>query len=228
MNSKQLSKILIAVYFVNVLLFMFGSLLDIHLLKEATFVIRMPLFFVLYFLNSRKIKYIYFITLFLYQLASVFYVQEGLQMFFYGTVTSLLFKGSILLLLFPFISRDKLFAIIIASFPFFIIYLYIIQFVVESLDYTYFIWILNAFITSLIGGVAIITYLNNSSQKTFWLLISAILLLFQIGGFFLNKFYISNSAVFQIVILAYSFSQYTFYRFMILRDNEGVENNSSL
>jgi len=228
MNSKQISNILIIVYFSNVLLFMIGTFFEIHFLKEVTFVVRLPIFFILYILNSSHKKYIYFLTLFIYQLSSVFYVQEGAQMFFYGAISSLLFKTSILLLLVSFFDRKKMIAILIASMPFFVIYLYIIQFVFDALRETYFVWILNAFITSLIGGVGIINYLNNSSQKMFWLLISGILLIIQIGGFFINKFYISNMSIYQIVILAYSFSQYTFYRFMILKDNGEEENYSSL
>ncbi|MBP9793580.1 MAG: hypothetical protein KBC56_06230 [Flavobacterium sp.] len=140
---------------------------------------------------------------------------------------SLLFKTSLLFLLRSVFKKENIIAFVIASLPFFVVYLYIIQFVINALVDTYFIWILNALITSLIGGIAIITYLNNSSQKTFWLLISAILLLIQVGGFFIHKFYIYNIAIYQIVILAYTFSQFTFYRFMIFKDNEGL-NNSTL
>lgn len=227
MDVKRISKLLIIVYFGSVCLFMISTLFEFKLIRDISFLSRMPIFFVLYFLNSKQKKNVYFLTLLLYQLSSVFYVQEGMQMFFYGSIMSLLFKTSLLFLLRSFFKKENIIAFVIASLPFFVVYLYIIQFVINALVETYFIWILNALITSLIGGIAIITYLNNSSQKTFWLLISAILLLIQVGGFFIHKFYIYNIAIYQIVILAYTFSQFTFYRFMIFKDNEGL-NNSTL
>jgi len=227
MDVKYISKLLIIVYFTAVFLFIIATLFEINLMSEVSFITRMPIFFVLYYLNSENKKLLYFLTLFLYQLSSIFYVQEGMQMFFYGSVTSLLFKASVLLLLCSFFKKNNTLAILIASLPFFVIYLYIIQFVISALVDSYFIWILNALITSLIGGIGIINYLNNSSPKTFWLLISAILLLVQVGGLFIHKFYMFNMAIYQIVILAYTFSQFTFYRFMIFKDNEGL-NNSTL
>lgn len=227
MDVKYVSKVLILVYFSTVFLFIISTLFEIKLMSEVSFLTRMPIFFVLYYLNSENKKLIYFLTLILYQLSSIFYVQEGMQMFFYGSITSLFFKASILFLLRSFFKKDNALAIVIASLPFFVVYLYIIQFVINALVDSYFIWIMNALITSLIGGIGIITYLNNSSPKTFWLLISAILLMVQIGGLFIHKFYMYNMAIYQIVILAYTFSQFTFYRFMIFKDNEGLNNSTS-
>ncbi|MFM9988879.1 hypothetical protein [Flavobacterium sp.] len=118
------------------------------------------------------------------------------------------------------INKNNRLAFGIASIPFFILYLYIIEIVILSLGDVYFIWIINAFLTSFIGGVGIINYLNNSDKKSFWLLISGILFIIQIGAFFINKFYIKNESIYQIVILTYGISHFAFYKFLILKEKE--------
>jgi peptidoglycan/LPS O-acetylase OafA/YrhL len=117
-------------------------------------------------------------------------------------------------------SKNRL-AVTIAVIPFFVIYLYIINFVIDSLGDSYYIWIFNALLTSFLGGVAIINYINTPGKKEYWLLVSAIFFIIQIGAFFINKFYVKNEAVYQLVILLYGVSHFTFYQFLILKENEG-------
>ncbi|WP_313807633.1 hypothetical protein [Flavobacterium sp.] len=111
-------------------------------------------------------------------------------------------------------------AIGFAFLPFFVIYLYMINFVLEPLGDSYFIWIMNAFVTSYIGGVSIINYLNNSEEHFFWLLLSSILFLIQIGAFFFNRFYIKNESIYQLVILSYGISQFAFCKFLLLKEQK--------
>ena len=123
-------------------------------------------------------------------------------------------------LVFDLITQQTKIAVFVAIIPFFVLYLYVVDIVDSSLGNTYYIWILNTFFTSLIGGVAIINYVNNSDKKGYWLLISAILFVVQIGAFFINKFYVKSEAIYQIVILAYGISHFTFYKFLILKEEK--------
>ncbi|MDP1995495.1 MAG: hypothetical protein Q8K40_09655, partial [Ignavibacteria bacterium] len=114
--------------------------------------------------------------------------------------------------------KENRLAISLACLPFFILFLYLIELVLHSLGDSLWIWILNALITSIIGGIAIIHYNNVFDLKGYWLLISSILFIIQIGAFFINKFYIKSEAIYQMVIFFYGLSHFTFYKFMILRE----------
>ena len=220
MKFKDIPKLLIILYFINLFLYSFFSLINIEEMTEVFWFVRIPILLILYSISSKKRNILYLSGLLLYQLASVFYYVETTDAFLYATFSSMLFKFCLVLLILDLVTKSNFKAISIAFIPFFIFYLYIIEFVVNSLGDSYYIWILNALFTSFIGGVAIINYVNDPRQRNYWLLISSILFIIQIGAFFINKFYIKNEGIYQMVILAYGISHFTFYKFMILKEQE--------
>lgn len=220
MKLQQFSKLLIILYFINLLLYSFSSLLGIERLETGFWFIRIPILMLLYLISSKERKWIYFMGLAFYQAASVFFATGNTSLFLFGTYASVLFKLCLALLVLDLITSKNRLAVAIAVVPFFVIYLYVINFVVDSLGESYYIWIVNAFLTSFLGGVAIINYINTPNPKEYWLLLSAIFFIIQIGAFFVNKFYVKNEAVYQMVILLYGVSHFTFYQFLILKENE--------
>lgn len=220
MKLQQFSKLLIILYFINLLLYSCSSLLGIERLETGFWFIRIPILMLLYLISSKERKWIYFMGLAFYQAASVFFATGNTSLFLFGTYASVLFKLCLALLVLDLITSKNRLAVAIAVVPFFVIYLYVINFVVDSLGESYYIWIVNAFLTSFLGGVAIINYINTPNPKEYWLLLSAIFFIIQIGAFFVNKFYVKNEAVYQMVILLYGVSHFTFYQFLILKENE--------
>ena len=224
MKLTNLPKILIFLYFINLFLYSISSLMGMKELLIFFWAIRIPILLVLYFVSSKKRRIFYVIALFFYQLASVYFYLDTPSTFIYATVCSLFFKVCLVLLVLDVVTRKNRLAFAIASIPFFVFYLYIIEIVISSLGEFYFIWIINAFLTSFIGGVGIINYMNNSDKKSFWLLISGILFVIQIGAFFINKFYLKTESIYQIVILTYGISHFAFYNFLILKEQESYVN----
>lgn len=220
MKLQNFSKILVILYFVNLLLYSVISLTGFKNFETGFWFFRIPILMLLYFVSSKQRKPIYFLGLLLYQIASLLFAPQDPNLFLYGTISSVLFKFCLVILIFDLIKIQNKLAITIASIPFFIIYLYIIDFVGFSLGDSYYIWVVNAFLTSFLGGVAIINHINNSDPKGFWLLVSSILFIVQIGAFFVNKFYLGSEAIYQMVILLYGLSHFTFYKFMILQEKE--------
>ncbi|MES2812723.1 MAG: hypothetical protein V4670_09660 [Bacteroidota bacterium] len=220
MKLQNLSKILVFLYFINLFSYSFISLLGFKNYETGFWFFRIPILMVLYYISSKQRKPIYFLGLLLYQTASLLFGTQEPSLFLFGTISSVLFKFCLVILIVDLIKIQNKLAITIAAIPFFVIYLYIIDFVGFSLGDSYYIWVVNAFLTSFLGGVAIINHINNSDQKGFWLLVSAILFVVQIGAFFVNKFYLGSEAIYQMVILAYGVSHFTFYKFMILKEME--------
>ena len=226
MNPKVITKILVILYFFNLLLYSFFSFIDAEGLIDIFWFIRIPILLILYFVSSVKRNILYIIALLLYQSASVFFRSGTSENIIYGTFSSVFFKLCLLLLIIGLVTRQNYKAVSIASIPFFVIYLYIIEMVVSALGDTYYIWTFNAFLTSVLGGIAIINYVNYSGEKNYWLLLSAILFIVQIAAFFINKFYVKNEAVYQVLILSYGISHFAFYKFMILNEEEQLQLHS--
>lgn len=222
-NEKKLVDLLIVVYFLNLLFYSVCSFTKFTSLETIFWFLRIPILLSLYLLTGKK-NGIYITALLLYQLASLLFSYNNAEFFIYGSFSSIGFKLFLLVLLIPLITKENRFAMAIACLPFFITYLYLIELVLDSLGDSLFIWIFNALITSIIGGISIIHYNSNFDLKGYWLLISSILFIIQIGAFFINKFYIKSEAIYQMVIFCYGISHFTFYKFMILKEHENSNN----
>lgn len=218
-KNKNTVTILILVYFLNLVLYSICSFLEFKSPETIFWFSRIPLLLILYFITGKR-NVIYILSLLLYQLASYLFASENPDLFIYGSFSSIGYKFLLLFLLLPLITKENRLAVGLAFLPFFVLYLYIIELVLHSLGDSLIIWILNALITSIIGGISIIHYHNNYDLKGYWLLISSILFIIQIGAFFVNKFYIKSEAIYQMVIFFYGLSHFTFYKFMILKEQE--------
>lgn len=218
-NNKNNVNILILVYFLNLVFYSICSFLNFSTAETIFWFSRIPLLIILYLITGKQNIY-YISSLLLYQLASYLFASGNPDIFIYGSISSVGYKFLLLLILLPLITKENRLAISLACLPFFVLFLYIIELVLHSLGDSLLIWILNALITSIIGGIAIIHYINNHDLKGYWLLISSILFIIQIGAFFINKFYIKSEAIYQMVIFFYGLSHFTFYKFMILKEHE--------
>lgn len=227
LKLHNISKVLIIIYFGNLLLYSFSSMFDFEIPEKIFWFLRIPILIVLYFFSSQKKQLVYFLALLFYQSASFSFTLNSDFFFALASVCSLFFKICLCFLVFDLITQQTKIAVFVAIIPFFVLYLYLVDFVDFSLGDTYYIWILNAFLTSFIGGIAIINYVNNSDKKGYWLLISAILFVVQIGAFFINKFYVKNEAIYQIVILSYGVSHFTFYKFLIIKEYERIPSHNN-
>lgn len=218
-NNKNTINILILVYFLNLVLYSICSFLKFTSAETIFWFSRIPILLVLYLFTGKN-NFIYITSLLLYQIASYLFASGNPDLFMYGSISSVGYKLLLLIILVPLITKENRLAISLACLPFFVLFLYIIELVLHSLGDTFYIWISNALITSIIGGIAIIYFNNNFDLKGYWLLISSILFIIQIGAFFINKFYIKSESIYQMVIFFYGLSHFTFYKFMILKEQE--------
>lgn len=219
LKKNDIVTIIVLVYFLNLILYSICSFLKLSSAESIFWFSRIPLLVILYLITGKN-NIIYLLSLLLYQLASYLFASENPDLFMFGSLSSIGYKFFLLIILLPLITKENRLAISLACLPFFIIYLYIIELVFHALGDALIIWILNALITSIIGGIAIIHYNNNYDLKGYWLLISSIFFIIQIGAFFINKFYIKSEAIYQMVIFCYGLSHFTFYKFMILKEHE--------
>jgi hypothetical protein len=208
--------ILTIIYFLVTVVFSFYDFADYPLLHYGIGGSRIPLLILIYFLHSHKKNIIYLSALVLFYFAYIMFSETSPERSFYGSIISLIYRFLIFLLVFKSVKNKNWFALFLASIPYLFIYSYFILLINEFLNEDIYPWILNGLLTSLIGGVALYNYIFEDENKNFWLLISSILFVIQIGTFFINKYYLDNPELRTLTIILFGASNFTFYKFMIL------------
>jgi hypothetical protein len=135
-----------------------------------------------------------------------------------GSLASLVYRFLIFILVYKSVKSKNWVAITLASIPFICIYISFILLIENELKTDIYPWIINGLLTSLIGGIAVYNYIFEEGNKNFWLLISAILFIFQIGVFFIQNYYFTDEILRKLTIILFGISNYTFYKFMILAE----------
>lgn len=222
-NNKIIKSISIF-YFAVILVYSICVYFDFQPYKTILGFSRIPILMLLYLYSSKVRNYVYFLALFFYQVASFLFNHTSEMSLILAVSASVIFRFLMVVLVYKAIEDKKWKTTLLTCLPFLFVYLYLINLVEEALGSSYYLWILNGFLTALLGGLAVTNYFNKSDRKSFWLLISALLFVVQIGMFFINKFYLKQQVFLQIIIICYGISHYTFYKFMII--NEENENQA--
>ena len=225
LSSSSSVLILTIIYFIVIAVFSFFDFSDFPILNYIIGGSRIPLLVIIYFLHSHKKNVIYLSALILFFFAYVMFLEDTPERSLYGSIISLIYRLLIFLIVYNSIKNKNWFALFLASIPFFFTYLYFILLINEFLHADIYPWILNGFLTSLIGGIALYNYLFEDENKNFWLLISSVLFVIQIGVFFISKYYLNAPIFRSLTILLFGVSNFTFYKFMIF--NEEKENDIS-
>lgn len=204
-------------YFTSVIITALFSQKSLPLLWEFFSLSRIPLLIILYFSISKKKNIVYFIALILFLLTHLLfkYRQPDLAGF-----SSLLYRFLTFILVFKSFKNKNWFALSLAAIPFLGIYLLLLLFISDFILDSIYFWLLNGFFTSLIGGMAIYNYIYENENKNFWLLISAILFIIQIGFFFFNHFYLPEKILVQMTIILFGVSNFTFYKFILVSERK--------
>jgi hypothetical protein len=210
-------------YFSIIILYSICTFLDILPLKEFLGFIRIPVLAFLYFYVSVKKDYLYFLALLFFQAAYLFFGRNTETSLFLGAAASVVFRLFIVAIIFNVVTDKRWGMIFLTSLPILFVYIYLINLIKETVLDSYYLWMTNGSLTAFLGGLAVTNYCYKDDKKSFWLLISAMLFVIQIGLFFVNKFYLKQQVFLQLIILFYGISHYTFYKFMIFKDMDESE-----
>lgn len=212
-------------YFSCIVLYSFCVFFHAQQLIDVLGFLRVPILMLLYFYASVKRDFLYFLALFVFQIAYLSFAENTPESLFLGALASVIFRCIIVLIICK-ATQDKHWrTIFLTSLPILFVYLFLINLIQDSIANSYYLWIANGFLTAFLGGLAVTNYCYKDDQKSFWLLISALLFVVQIGMFFVNKFYIKQTIFLQLVILFYGISHFTFYKFMIFNDQDKLESS---
>lgn len=211
---------LIVLYFSLIVLYSMCVFFGYQPWKDVFGFIRIPVLMLLYYVSSDKKDMLYFLALLIFQAAYLLFGKNTEESLFLGALASVVFRFVLIVIILKAITDKRWDMVLLTSLPILFIYLYLINLIRDNIADSFYIWTLNGVLTAFLAGLAISNYCYKDDQKSFWLLLSALLFVVQIGLFFVNKFYLNQQIFLLLVIILYGISHYTFYKFMIFKDKE--------
>ena len=216
-KNKTISQLTI-LYILAVVTFSFLDLKSFPILEFLLGSIRIPLLILMYFLASKVKSTLYFSALILFFFAYLFFRENTPFFNFIGAIISLAYRILIFIIVYKSIENKNWLAIVLASIPFFFIYLYALLLIEKEVKMDFYPWVINGFLTSFIGGMATFNFLFQDKKRLYWLFISAILFVIQIGVFLINKYYFPDEILRMLTIILFGISNFTFYKFVLLQE----------
>ncbi|WP_150111884.1 hypothetical protein [Flavobacterium sasangense] len=216
-KNKTVSQLTI-LYILVVVAFSFLNLKSFPVLEFLLGSIRIPILILMYFLASKIKSTLYFSALILFFFAYLFFRENTPFFNFIGAIISLAYRILIFIIVYKSIENKNWLAIVLASIPFFFIYLYALLLIEKEVKMDFYPWVINGFLTSFIGGMATFNFLFQDKKRLYWLFISAILFVIQIGVFLINKYYFPDEILRTLTIILFGISNFTFYKFVILKE----------
>lgn len=216
-KNKTVSQLTI-LYILVVVAFSFLNLKTFPVLEFFLGSIRIPILILMYYLASKTKSTLYFSALILFFFAYLFFRENTPFFNFMGAIISLAYRILIFIIVYKSIENKNWLAIVLASIPFFFIYLYALLLIEKEVKMDFYPWVINGFLTSFIGGMATFNFLFQDKKRLYWLFISAILFVIQIGVFLINKYYFPDEILRTLTIILFGISNFTFYKFVILKE----------
>ncbi len=170
----------------------------------------------LYALSVSKINKMYVLALICSLLGDVFLMFEGELYFIIGLISFLLAHLLFINIVIKEIKKNTIKNIIIAAFPFVIVFSLLIFRLKNSLGGMLFPVIIYGITIATFGTVSLINFREKKSMKSIFMLFGAIIFMVSDSVLAINKFY-EQAHIFEIIVMAtYVLAQYFIYRAMIL------------
>lgn len=170
----------------------------------------------LYALSVSKINKMYVLALICSLLGDVFLMFEGELYFIIGLISFLLAHLLFINIVIKEIKKNTIKIIIIAAFPFVIVFSLLIFRLKNSLGEMLFPVIIYGLTIATFGTVSLINFREKKSMKSIFMLFGAIIFMVSDSVLAINKFY-EQAHIFEIIVMAtYVLAQYFIYRAMIL------------
>lgn len=213
------SKIALFVFLTVSFLDIVGILLKIQVLIQIFKPLILLSLITLYALSVFKINKMYVLALICSFLGDVFLMFEGELYFIIGLISFLLAHLLFINIVIKEIKKNTIKNIIIAAFPFVIVFSLLIFTLKNSLGEMLFPVIIYGLAIATFGTVSLINFREKKSMKSIFMLFGAIIFMLSDSVLAINKFYVQVHVFEIIVMITYILAQYFIYRSMITNKN---------
>ncbi len=217
-SNKKSFNVLIIVYFAIAFLDIISEYLLYQPLIIFSRITSILILMGLYTMKS-KVRYpIFYSILFFLLLSNIFFSINNSNIFFFGIITFIIQRILVIYLILKLHPEKNYLQILLATFPFLLVFFYLISVTHEISDMNLNILILQSLLISFLGGISLTSYLKYNTREHSWLLISTLLMIGLRFIVFIEKYYLTEDLfnVFRpISVLLNAFAFFTFYKFVI-------------
>jgi len=186
-----------------------------------------PFFLItLYFLKSIKQNAVFYALMVLLLISNVLFASKAPYALQIAVITFLFHRIAMIVLVFQSIASKNYLYILLATFPFLLIFFYLISVTNELTDIQINVLIFQSILISILSGMALSSYLVSENRQNSWLLISTLLLIGLRFIVFIEQYFLSDLSLpiyRPMAVLLNIFAFFTFYKFVIAAEaNENV------
>jgi hypothetical protein len=225
-TANQVLKAISIVYFLSALIEIGAGLYNNTSLTLVTRIATPVLLSVLYCIKSERRDTMFFTIMGLLLVSNVCFYFKTYALYFIGISTFILLRVTTLALVFKLTRKKNYLYILIATFPFLLIFFYLVSVTNDIPNYEFNILVIQSILISMLGGIAVVSYLQNDNRHNSWLLISTLLFIGLRFIVFIERYFLAdiNIVIYRpIEVVLNVFAFFTFYKFVTtaeIDDNE--------
>lgn len=221
-NNKSVLP-LTGLFFLVVGILACGVYYELDSIILLTRLIGLSLIFLIYFLSSFKKNKLYLFSLLFSLLSILFLFLKSDSGVLSATLFFLIFEILTITIVIKNSKKVSFIPVALGFLPFLSICFYLIFLTYSSLGINYLPSILNAFIISFLGGLAVSNYvLEEDNMKNSWLLISTLLFAMLIFVFMIETYYLSVQVFKPIRTICFFGGHYLFMRYVLLSEHQTI------
>jgi len=180
---------------------------------------------IVYRMTSTEQNPLFFATMFFSFLTNLLFLPIGPDVLFYAVIAFTVHRILFIYCIVKMLKIKDFIPIAIGFVPFFFLFSYVFKFADEVSNTMYAMIILQNFLISALGGIALSNYIMKDDSKNSWLYMCGLLFVLLQFVIFIERYYIMISIFRPIAMLLNVSGFYCFYRFFI--STETSNNNGS-
>ena len=182
---------------------------------------------VLYFYNSTKKDILFFVIMSFSLITNLLFIPSDEKALFYGVISFTIHRIFLLILIFKIIKIKDYIPFVLATMPLAFIFFYLFA-ASDVPENSYYLIVFHNIMASVLGGMAISSYVMNDNKRNSLLLISVLLFLGLQLVVYIEKYYLVESHSFLLRPLAMTLNIlafYCFYKFVIASEKQKLNND---
>ncbi len=215
--KHKVINLLVVIYFINALLEILAESISCKSIIYITKPLIPFLLMVLYFINSTKKDYIFFLVMIFSLFTNLLFIPNSQESLYYGVISFTIHRIFLVILIFRIIKIKDYIPFFLATLPlgFIFFYLFLASDVPQN---SYYLIVFHNLMAAILGGIAISNYIMSDTKQNSLLLICVLLFLGLQLVIYIEKYYLAESHSLFLRPLAMTlniFAFYAFYKFVI-------------
>lgn len=222
-KNNKLALSLTGLFFLVIGILAYAVYFDLERIILFTRLIGLFLIFLIYYLSSFKKNKLYLVSLLFSLLSILFLFLKSDVGILFATLFFLIFEILTIIIVLKNSRKISFIPVTLGFLPFLSICLYLIYLTYASLGINYLPSILNAFIISFLGGLAVSNFvLEEDNMKNSWLLLSTLLFTLLIFIFMIETYYLYVQVFKPIRTFCFFGGHYLFMRYILLSEHQTI------